>query len=204
MPPKWRPRTIKVTLALCCVFAIGCSPKAQQRSSPMAPTPFRPVAVQVGKYGVGCRTFQAPLIVGPPSYLVRDVGKNGVPALDRRQVRVIRAIQRYVHSKTLRFAIFTHGIAPFVVFDAPDGPCSEASYWVLNDRFGNLYYEPGEAPGFLHAEPSDAAPTPGPWMQKNAHCNDIAHQMRARQTLQRRRPFERLDQVSCLRKAHIS
>jgi hypothetical protein len=36
-------------------------------------------------------------------------------------------------------------------------------YQVLNAE--DLFYEPGEAPGFVHAIPGEVAPTLGPWMQ---------------------------------------
>ncbi|HLI95177.1 MAG TPA: hypothetical protein VKT72_03700 [Candidatus Baltobacteraceae bacterium] len=53
-----------------------------------------------------------------------DIGKTGVPALTDEERSVVRSIEHYVHSPTLRFAlIYPH----FMVFDATEGPCSEAA-----------------------------------------------------------------------------
>jgi hypothetical protein len=123
--------------------------------------------VAVGKYGTGCRTYAQPQVVGEASYSVRDIGKTGVPNLTAEQRTLVRRIQHYIHSKTLRFTFLWNG--NFLVFDATDGPCADFApgYWVLNDKSPNTFYEPGEAPGFVHAIPGDAAPTLGPWMRSS-------------------------------------
>jgi len=98
---------------------------------------------------------------------VGDVGKTGVPKLTREQNKLLRAIRNDVRSITLRFAFIDD---QFIVFDATAGPCSEAAvgYWVMNDPSGgNLYYQPGEAPGDIHAGPGDVSPTQGPWMRNS-------------------------------------
>ncbi|TAM77048.1 hypothetical protein EPN44_03910 [bacterium] len=65
----------------------------------------------------------------------------------------------------MRFA-FVHR-SEFIVFDATAGPCFDGApgYRVLNASPPNAFYEPGEAPGFIHAVPGEVAPTAGPWMR---------------------------------------
>lgn len=121
--------------------------------------------VRVGQHGIGCKTFDVPDQVGPPSYLVSDIGKGGVPRISAKQIRLAREIQHYVHSPTLRFAVLASPDT-FVIFDAKNGPCAALGYPVLNFANGNLYYEPGEAPGYVYAGPGDGAPTPGPWCHR--------------------------------------
>ena len=123
-----------------------------------------PTSVPVGRYGIGCRTVNAPNEIGPASYSVYDVGKTGVPSLNKKQLHIVNAIRHYLHSRTLRFAFIYRR---FIVFDATQGPCFEgaAGYWIMNDPSPNMYYQPGEAPGDIHAVPADdGKPTPGPWM----------------------------------------
>lgn len=121
--------------------------------------------IPVGKYGIACLTYQQRTTPSNLSYSVADIGKEGVPTLTDSQVTMIRRIQKYVHSETLRFG-FT-GRGQFIVFDADAGPCFDGApgYWVMNDPDINSFYEPGEAPDFIHAIPGEVAPTPGPWMR---------------------------------------
>lgn len=125
--------------------------------------------VQVGKYGIACLTVQQRTTPGETSYNVEDIGKQGVPALTREQISMVRRIQRYIQSRTLRFT-FVRMQPRFIVFDATDGPCADFApgYGVLNDPWSDLFYEPGDAPGFVHAVPGEVAPTPGPWMRPDA------------------------------------
>ncbi len=124
--------------------------------------------VRVGKYGIGCKTVASRTTVGPASYNVSDIGKSGVPQLTPGRIALARRIQRYTGSRTLRFAIGPFGpwrrTAP-IVFDATEGPCFDGApgYLVLNDSDGNTFYEPGEAPGYIHPGPGDIRATPGPW-----------------------------------------
>jgi len=122
--------------------------------------------VRVGTYGVGCLTFQDGTHVSNVSYNVDDIGKPGTPALTRGETSVVERIQRYVHSKTLRFA-FLETEEPFVVFDATNGPCDDSApgYWIMNDSSSGTFFEPGEAPSFVHPIPGEVAPTAGPWMR---------------------------------------
>jgi len=125
-------------------------------------------AVRIGRYGVSCRLYIDGL--GPPSYLVRDIGKLGVPLLSAQQTALARKIQKYFDPKTLRFSFLQTESGPrFVVYDATGNPkfdpCSDnpAAYHVLNGA-DNEYLEPGET-GNAYGIPGDAGlPTPGPWM----------------------------------------
>lgn len=132
------------------------------QTAPASP-PSREVAV--GQFGIACHTYEQPGTVGETSYSVDVIGKRGVPALTREQRDVVRRIERYIHSMALRFTFLDNG--NFLVYDATMGPCADFApgYWVLNTEDPNTFYEPGEAPGFVHAVPGDAAPTAGPWMR---------------------------------------
>jgi hypothetical protein len=151
---------------MCFAAVTACAGKkhATWAYTPPAQVSVVPTSVPVGRYGIGCRTVNAPNEVGPPSYSVKDTGKPGVPALTKKEAHDIRVIERYVHSPTLRFArIFPR----FIVFDANQGPCFEgaAGYWIMNDPVNdNLYYQPGEAPGDIHAVPGDGS-MPHPWLK---------------------------------------
>ena len=100
-------------------------------------------------------------LAGPPSYLVRDIGKPGVPELTNEQLVMIRKIRVYVHPSTLRFA--TVG-GTFIVFDASLGPCEPGApgYSVLNGSCNEMYSPTdnfagtGAVPGCWNA--------PRPWM----------------------------------------
>lgn len=99
----------------------------------------------------------------PQSYLAKDIGKPGFPALKSEEASMVRRIERYVHSKTLRIAWVDAG-REFIVFDASDGPCETwaAGYSVLNGGCNELY-EPGENPYHTHAG-SGCYPDHRPWM----------------------------------------
>jgi hypothetical protein len=138
---------ISIRTLLISIFLLGAA-KSQE--------------VQISPYGIGCRTYQAPNDVGPPSYSVADIGKPEVPALTTEQIALVRRIQHSIASNTLRFAFVSQW--GFIVFDAVQGPCSAGApgYEILNSN-RNLYYEPGEAPGFVHAGAS-TVPQPSPEM----------------------------------------
>jgi len=175
------------TSVICAILLgiAGCSTTTQQSATVSGtpesiPNPMPHIAdcgipnhppchpeVHVGQYGIGCKTYEKPTLVGPPSYSLSDIGRLGVPRLSREQVSLARQIQRYVRSRTLRFAIVGPIVArgAFLVFDAIEGPCFDGApgYLLLNDSSGNSFYQPGEAPGYVHAGPGDVRATPGPW-----------------------------------------
>lgn len=105
----------------------------------------------------------------PESYLVKDVGKPGFPALKPDEIAVFRRVQRYVRSPNLRIA-WVDGEEPssrFIVFDAVQGPCLVAAsgYRVLNGAC-NERYQPGENPYYTTAGTyvDCYRQTPRPWM----------------------------------------
>lgn len=76
-----------------------------------------------------------------------------------------------MQSATLRFAFLPLGGhdrsaqrlgSEFIVFDATGGPCMDFNARVYNGE--DEFYEPGENPFVIIAEPGEVAPTPGPWM----------------------------------------
>jgi hypothetical protein len=87
---------------------------------------------------------------GPRSYLVSDMGRPGVPDLDRDEIATINQIQHYLRAKTLRFAFVGKPSQEFIVFNAKLGPCLEAAggYQVLNEDCLD-FYEPGEDPWYV-------------------------------------------------------
>lgn len=145
---------IGATLGILCL--LGCS------GSRAKPSETTPRVVRVGQYGVGCRAFQNPRSIGPPSYSIRDIGKPRVPRLTRPEISLIKLIQDHMHSTALRFALLPE--QGLIIFDAANGPCADFApgYQVLNRT--NLFYEPGEAPGFTHAVPGEVAPSAPPWL----------------------------------------
>jgi hypothetical protein len=84
-------------------------------------------------------------VLGPPVFLVSDLGKPGVPRLTAKQVQMLLAIERNLRSPTLRFVFAQsgsdHSSAPeLVVFDAINGPCSAITeYRVLNGDCNELW-----------------------------------------------------------------
>lgn len=119
----------------------------------------RPYVLTRSRYGTGCLGNVPPGTTPsrkppPQSYLVNDIGKLGFPALKPGEASVVRRIQRYVRSSTLRIAWVDDG-SEFIVFDAKDGPCEvwAPGYGELNDYDDscNEYYEPGENPYRTHA-----------------------------------------------------
>lgn len=96
----------------------------------------------------------------PVSYRASDVGKAGVPVLDKNSRAVLRRIARTHRSRTLRFAyIFSPGKTAgsrerFIVFDATDGPCAEGGYYRVLNGADNEFYQPSE-------NPWGVTPTPG-------------------------------------------
>lgn len=145
---------------------MGCVRHATSQAANDLSHPPPHSEVRVGEYGIACLTVRQRTVPGETSYNVEDVGKRGVPALTWEQISTVRRIQRYVHSRTLRFT-FVRVPPHFIVFDATDGPCADVApgYWVLNDPEPDSFYEPGESPGFVHLIPGEIAPTPGPWMR---------------------------------------
>ena len=124
------------------------------------------------RYGIGCmgdvRPGSTPDQSPPPqSYSVADIGKAGFPKLAPDELAMVRRVERYVHSRTLRVAwVGSTTKNGFIVFDATDGPCEvwAAGYKVLNGVC-NEFYQPGENPYHTHAVPDcyprDVHP---PWM----------------------------------------
>jgi hypothetical protein len=100
--------------------------------------------------------------LGPPSFLVSDLGKAGVPRLKTGQAAMARSIAQYVRSRRLRFLVFKNG--EFIVFDALDGPCEPDApgYPVLNEGC-NAAYSPTD--NFDHAGAyANCYPSPRPWL----------------------------------------
>jgi hypothetical protein len=129
----------------------------------------QPYVLTRSRYGIACLgnvpPGTTPSTKPPPqSYLVKDIGKPGFPALKPSEASMIRRIVRYVHSGTLRIAWVSDG-REFIVFDAKDGPCEvwAPGYGVLNGDPCNEYYEPGENPYGTHAG-TECDLVKRPWM----------------------------------------
>lgn len=164
-----------VSLALIALlFAASCSPRqlanATQNSGHDIVTisAVNPNEVRFGN-GIACHTYQPPHPLSAISYNAQDIGKPGVPTLTTDQLAMLRRIQQYVHSNTIRFILDTSHPNPlvhgFAIFDATDGPCADFApgYQVLNS-YSLLYYEPGESIKWpFHTIPENVGPSPGPW-----------------------------------------
>jgi hypothetical protein len=127
--------------------------------------------VPVGRYGIACIPFEGPSPPGTASFSVADAGKQGVVKLSPSQFRLVRLMQHFIRSSTLRFAVGPFGPwgrPALIVFDATEGPCYAGAlgYFVLNDADGNTFYQPGEAADHIHAGPGDIRASPGPWCRR--------------------------------------
>ena len=125
--------------------------------------------------GIQCTPYGETHAAGPRSFSIGSIGKAGVPPLNLVELAIVRTIERFVRSKTLRFVFvpwpephrkLTRPGLEFVVFDARGGPCADFApgYEVLKGVC-NEYYEPGENPFRTHAM-SGCLGTPTPWIKK--------------------------------------
>ncbi len=147
----------------CSVAASGCSAanrEAAERSASrvnasVASQGWQDASIAHSGAGVQCVPYGKTEPQGPRSYLVSDLGNPGVPDLSRSELNTLRSIQRYVHSRLLRFAFVGQYGGEFIIFNAKLGPCLDAAggYRVLNGAFCNSFYEPGEDPWGTKAEP---------------------------------------------------
>lgn len=110
--------------------------------------------------GVTCKGYADPEPGGQKSYAVSEIASRGVPPLTHGQASLIHRIRRYIHSNTLRFAFLETG---FIVFNAPNWPCSDIPPGDLVLNAVNSFYQPGENAFNTHGMPDP--PTPGPWMK---------------------------------------
>ena len=148
-------------LSVCVAACTGAPVSVSSRS-------VEGLAIKVGRYGIACRRMPGQSYT---SYAAMDAGKVGVPALSTSETILLRRIQHYERSNTLRFLVLPHKetglrslVGNFVVFDPEWGPCSNHFYWVLNQRLpGNLWY----APIYLTEGPFPmmGVVTPGPWLR---------------------------------------
>lgn len=164
-------------LASISLVITSCTPR-QSDTSHQSVNAVRITAAQPGLVssevtlgnGIACRPYQDPNSVTPLSYSAHDIGRPGVATLSASQLAMLRRIQHYVHSSTLRFLVEKSYrgfvLDGFVVFDATDGPCADFApgYQVLSSPT-LLYYEPGESiKGAFTTIPESVGPSPGPWL----------------------------------------
>jgi hypothetical protein len=115
------------------------------------------IEVHVGM-GISCNVDGE---LGPPSYLVRDVGKVGVPHLTKSQLTTLKSIKRYFEPPTLRFAFVGR---EYVIFNPKFGLCWRGvpGYRVLNGGC-NAYYAVTDRFDGTVAVPDCWGP-PRPWV----------------------------------------
>ena len=99
---------------------------------------------------------------GDPSYLVRDIGKGGVPQIRAKDRAMLGHIMQYVHPSTLRF-LYTTRSGEFIVFDSPSGACPGSPVQVLNAAYCNTMYDPGVLGGSFPAN-GQCYSHPRPWI----------------------------------------
>ena len=146
-------------IILCgiAVALVGTQCAAHRSSTEASPSPSDYTgSVVVGK-GVACEYLGHR---GPPSYRVSDIGKPGVPRVDKSDLQILRIMMRDVHPSTLRFAYLD---GKFSVFDAVDGPCSPTPVGVLTDRSCNAIYVPFDANGNI-GYANGCIEQPRPWI----------------------------------------
>jgi hypothetical protein len=121
---------IALTLTLVLDSACSASVNTQEEG-----------VVQVGR-GLACRRDNQ---TGPPNYLIKDIGKPGVPHLRKADVAVLRRIEQYIHRSTLRFVYLNNkSDRRFVVFNVSvRGMCDPSTppLIVLNGSCSE-YYSP--------------------------------------------------------------
>jgi hypothetical protein len=122
------------------------------------------------RFGVGCLGNVPPGATAnpqppPQSYLVADLGKPGVPRLNRDESATLARIRRYVTSATLRIAwVDSSNNDKLIIFDARDGPC--VGYYPVLNGTCNEIFEPEETP--YHTIPTpECLGTPRPWDQRS-------------------------------------
>jgi hypothetical protein len=159
----------RLAVLATCVALAACGPRAVQSNPDDPPTDAvyasnhvvtrevpmgRGIACDVWNPGEQKRTT-------PPSYLVADIGKAGVPRPAPNDLRTVRQIQHYVHVETLRFV---YAAGEFMVYDAVYEPCAgfAPGYFVLNGGC-NEYYMPASTSDFSIPVPGCLGP-PRPWM----------------------------------------
>jgi len=151
--------TLRALLMCAAVALSACHQPAQSSSSAETVTdvsqggPRRVEEIHRGVQTV-CRVDGKEF---PPSFLVSDLGKPGVPKLNADELHDVHLISRYVHSPTLRFQEVA---GQFLIYDASFGPCFLAApgYWVLNAASCNLYFMPADEWSGPSAVPSCGNP----------------------------------------------
>ncbi len=144
---------------------------AYQGAPPELRVLARPIAAglgircQAGLYAVNATPVrQLKSHLGPPTYLVADADRHGVPQLDKSDLQMVKTIARYVHHpKTLRFGYLGKEL---IVYDAVDGPCSAAApgYQVLNVHSCNTGYMPGDVDNATTTALPDCLYPVRPWI----------------------------------------
>jgi hypothetical protein len=169
-------RTLTILWTTCCACIVVSSCANGSRGASHQGSPAATSSSDVGGQsvegndavivGTQCVPYGKSAPEGPRSFLVRDLGKPGVPALDSDQLKTIHQIQQYVHAKTLRFAFVGRASQDFIVFNAKLGPCLDAAggYVLLNGECGD-FYEPGEDPWYRHALPGGTCGPSRPWIR---------------------------------------
>lgn len=124
-----------ISLETCISGASATSTPAPRTETPLHER--RIVEIHRG-FGTACQVDSR---TGPFSYLTDDSGKKGVPRITSADRALIRRIEQFLHSRTLRF---TYLGTSLLVFNATSGPCEPDApgYPVLNSASCNLFYSP--------------------------------------------------------------
>ena len=154
---------------LLAAALIACShPQAKAPAQIATASAIPGTEIDVG-YGIRCvANFDTShmLHAAPITYAAADAGKPGVQKLTRSERTILRRIQHYVKSDTLRIGWVDEASTPrhFIVFDASGGPCviGTHAYHVLNGTC-NEFYGPADNPYGTEPAPDCFNTTP-PWM----------------------------------------
>ena len=152
--------TVTVALsAVCC--ARPPTPQSVNDAATSAANSGQRIIIEIAAgAGIACSVDGD---VGPPSYLVRDLGKPGVPRIPAHDVAIVRRIAKYLDSKDLRFA---YPGGQFIVYNAINGPCEPHApgYPVLNLQC-NMMYSPTDNFDGPRAVPQCSPTMKRPWMR---------------------------------------
>lgn len=124
----------RIPIGSILLAIVACSaPKQTTRPSSGEQTTHPVIRAEIGYgvhhgRGIACEVNGA---VGPISYSVNDIGKEGTPRLSSVERQKVMGALKWYHARTIRYALINMTPSGFVVYDARDGPCASVGNLVL-------------------------------------------------------------------------
>jgi hypothetical protein len=160
-------RAMRQFIALSTMAAVLSACQARHGAADASPTPtVLPTAgvAAHGRYFLQCISNEG--VIGPRTYLVRDIGRPGVPIPVASDRAMLRKIASYFDPATLRFAyvLTSPHKRGMIVYDGDDEACTGGGtdFQVLNLSC-NTGYDPEDSPDNAMALP-DCFMTSRPWI----------------------------------------